>query len=290
MKDQLVKALALNDKVRIIACTTTNLVEEARKRHDLWPTSTGCLGQAMSIGAILGSMLKGEHEHATIEIKTDGMIEYIYVDSNCKGEVRGFVGNKEAHLVYNDGRLAIDKAIGNGTLSVIKDLGLKENFKGTVELIGGNLGNNFAYYFAVSEQTNSAISVGIIVEDDNSVSASGAIIIQLLPNADDNTIDEVEKIIKIYSNISTMIKDGNDAKDLILKGFKDAKIISELDLCFKCNCSKERFGAALLTLKKEDLLDMIEKDHGCTTTCHYCNNEYHFTEEDLKNIINQKNN
>ena len=185
MKDTLVRAITPNQHVRILAATTTHMVETARRQHDLWPTSAAALGRMMSVTAILGSMLKSEKEKVTVQINGSGAIGTMMADANCKGEVRGFVGDPHQYLVYNDtDKLAVGLVVGNnGYLKVIKDMGLKDQFAGQVELVSGEIGDDFAYYFTVSEQTPSAVSVGVLVDTDYSIKSAGAMILQIMPDA-----------------------------------------------------------------------------------------------------------
>lgn len=284
MKDELVKALVCGERVRVIVNSTTNLCEEARKRHDCWPTAAAALGRVLSIGSIMGSMQKNEHEKVTIQINGGGPIGTILVDCFPNGNVRGFVSDPHQFYTYNDtGKLAVGVAVGKeGTLKVIKDLGLKDDFSGTVQLQTGEIGDDFAYYFTASEQVPSAVSLGVLVEPDNAVSAAGGMLIQLLPNALEEDIIKIEKILKTLKPMSEMIHEGKTPEQIILETFEDAHILSHQDIKFECPCSKEHMKEALMTLTQEERQKMIEEDHGCEIVCHWCNTRYQFTEDELQ--------
>lgn len=290
MKDTLVRAITPNQHVRILACTTTELCETARKQHDLWPTSAAALGRVMSVAAILGGMLKSEKEKVTVQINGGGAIGTIMADANAQGEIRGFVGDPHQYLVYNDSdKLAVGLVVGNqGYLKVIKDMGLKDQFAGQVALQSGEIGDDFAYYFTVSEQTPSAVSVGVLVDTDYSIKSAGAIIIQLMPDALEEDIVACEKAVAQLRPVSELVAEGMSAEDLIHACFEDAEILSEQKLSWHCDCSKDRFKAALTTLERKDLEEMLKEDHGCEVKCQYCNTAYQFDEHDLNVILEFK--
>lgn len=290
MKDILVKGLALNGHARLYAVKTTKLCEDARLQHDLWPTSLATLGRIMSIGAIMGAMLKNDEEKIVIQINGHGPIGTCMVECKGNGDVKGFVGDNEIYLKYNDtNKLAVGMAVGkDGYLKITKDMGLKNNFTGQVELQSGEIGDDFAYYFTVSEQTPSVVSVGVLVDTDNSCKSAGGLLIQLMPDATEDDIVTIENAIKGLKPISTLIDEGNTPKMILKSLFDDVEILEEKEVRWHCDCSKDRFKAALTTLKEEDLLEMINEDHGCEVKCEYCNTLYQFTEEELKFILEFK--
>lgn len=283
MKDYLVKALACEERVRIYICSSTHLVEKARQNFDLWPTSAAALGRTLSIGSIMGSMLKSEKEQLTIRINGGGPIGTILVDAYQDGHVRGFVSDPHIMLQYNDtGKLAVGSAVGtNGYLEVIKDLHMKENWSGTVALQSGEIGDDFAYYFTASEQTPSAVSVGVLVNTDNSIVAAGGLLIQMLPDATEEDIVKVEGIVSNMKHISTLLQEYDCLEDILYSLFDDVKILSTQDIEFRCHCEKATMKRVLTTLSKEERKQMIEEDHGCEITCNFCGEKYHFTEEEL---------
>ena len=209
MKDYLVKALAFDGQVRAYAINSTVTVGEAQRRQGTWPTASAALGRAMTAGVMMGTMLKGE-EKLTIKIDGGGPIGVIVVDSNAKAQVRGYVTNPQTHFDLNEsGKLDVKKAVGtNGTLSVVKDIGMRDYFTGQVPLVSGELGEDFTYYFVSSEQIPTSVGVGVLVDPDNSIVAAGGFIIQLLPGTDDAVIGKIEKSLESTAPISTLIKQG----------------------------------------------------------------------------------
>lgn len=290
MKDSLVKAIALNGKVRIYAVRSTDLCEKARLQHDLWPTSQAALGRIMSIGSIMAGMLKNEDEKIVIQINGNGPIGTCMVECRANGDVKGFVGDNEIYLKYNDNnKLAVGLAVGHeGYLKVTKYTGLKNNFTGQVALQSGEIGDDFAYYFSVSEQTPSAVSVGVLVNTDYSCKAAGGLLIQILPDATEENIQFVEKVVASLKPVSSLIDEGLSPEQIIKMYFEDAEILEESPIQWNCDCSKDRFKAALTTIAQKDLMEMIEEDHGCEIKCEYCNKAYSFDEEELKFILEFK--
>lgn len=286
MKDYLLKAVACSEHVRIYICSSTALVEEARTRFDLWPTAAAALGRTLSVGSMMGSMLKSEQEQLTIRINGGGPIGTVLVDAYSDGHVRGFVSDPHVHYQYNDtGKLAVGIAVGKeGTLEVIKDMGMKENWSGAVALQSGEIGDDFAYYFTVSEQTPSAVSVGVLVDTDNHIISAGGMIVQMMPDATEEDIAYCEQVLAKMEPMSTLIKEKESLEVILESLFPDVKILSSQDICFHCHCSKASMKRVLTTLSKEELDQMIEEDHGCEITCNFCNEHYHFSEEELREL------
>lgn len=285
MRDYLVKALACEERVRIYMCSSTQLVEEARTRFDMWPTSAAALGRTLSVGSLMGSMLKTEKEQLTIVINGHGPIGTIMVDAYSDGHVRGFVSDPHVMLQYNDGHLAVGMAVGtDGYLEVTKDLHMKENWKGTVALQSGEIGEDFAYYFTASEQTPSAVSVGVLVDTDSSIISAGALIIQMMPDALEEDIVKVEQVLAGLAPMSTLVKEHDSLESILKEMFKDVKILTTQDIAFHCDCDKSKMKRVLTTLSKEERMQMIEEDHGCEITCNFCNEKYQFSEEELRDL------
>lgn len=287
MKDYLIKALTCEGRVRVYICNSTVLVEEARQRFDMYPTSAAALGRVLSVGSMMGSMLKSEQEQLTIKINGGGPIGTIMVDAYHDGHVRGFVSDPHIMLQYNDtGKLAVGMAVGNqGTLEVIKDLHMKENWGGTVALQSGEIGDDFAYYFTASEQTPSAVSVGVLVNTDNSIIAAGGLIIQMMPDALEEDIVQIEQIVANMKHISTYLQEYDTLEDILKDLFQDdLQILSNQEIEFRCDCDRTKMKRVLTTLSKQERMAMIEEDHGCEITCNFCNERYNFTEEELRDL------
>lgn len=287
MNDYLVKSLAYDGGVRAYAVRTTNTVGEAQRRHQTWPTASAALGRAMTAGVMLGSMLKGD-EKLTIKIEGGGPIGAIIVDSNSKGDVRGYVKNPQAHTALNEkGKLDVAGVVGkNGMLTVVKDLGLREHFSGQVPLISGELGEDFAYYLVASEQVPSSVGVGVLVNPDNSILAAGGFILQLMPWTEEKVITELEQRLKTIEPISKLIQKGLAPEEILeeLAGKGNVKMIDQMPVQFRCTCSKERFGNAIISLGVEEIQQMIEEDGKAEAQCHFCNEIYVFSKEDLLDL------
>ena len=285
--DNLIKALVLNKEARVYIVSNKDTVNEAIKRHNLWPGATSVLGKTLSIAQMMGSMLKGK-EALTIKINGgNGQLGNIIVDANSKGEVRGYVDNSNVSIVNNKGGMNDYYALGTeGMIDVIKDLKLKDLFTSSVTCTG-DLASDFTYYFYESEQTNSVVYLGMLIDVDNSCSLSGGMIIQLLPNASENTISYLENVISKYSSFNDLLEKYSLEEILKLFFKDDYEIVEEREVCFKCSCSKQNFSKALITLGKKDLKEIIEEDHKIETVCHYCGEKYLFTEEEVKKIIDK---
>lgn len=285
--DHLMKALVLNQEARVYIVSNTETVNEAVSRHNLWPGATSVLGKTLTIGQIMGCMLKGE-EALTIKINGgNGQLGNIIVDANSKGEVRGYVDNPSVSIVNNAGGMNDYYAIGTeGMIDIIKDLKLKDLFTSSV-ICTGDLANDFTYYFYESEQTNSVVYLGMLIDVDNRCKLSGGMVIQLLPNATEDTISYLENIIKKYPSFNELLEKYSLEEILKLFFTEDYEILETKEVCFKCPCSKESFSKALLTLGKKDLEEIISEDHHIETVCHYCGEKYDFSEEEIKEIINK---
>lgn len=286
MKDQLIKALACDGRVRIYICATTAMVEEARVRFDMWPTTAAALGRTLTVGSMMGSMLKSEKEQLTILINGGGPIGTIMVDAYSDGHVRGFVSEPHCHFQYEEtGKLAVGIAVGSdGYLEVIKDVGGRDNWKGTVELQTGEIGDDFAYYFTASEQTPSAVSVGVLVDTDNHILSAGGMILQMMPDATDEDITACEAVLKELKPMSTLVYEEADLEVILQDMFDDVKILSKQPVEFRCDCSHAKMKRVLTTLSKTERMQMIEEDHGCEITCNFCNERYQFSEQELRDL------
>ncbi len=285
MSDYLIKATGFNNNVRAYAIQTTDTIEEARRRQDTWATASAALGRTMTITTMMGAMLKGE-DKLTVKLEGDGPMGAIVADSNAKGQVRGYTVNPHVDFELNDkGKLDVARAVGtSGTLSIVKDLGLKNNFTGQVPIVSGEVSEDFTYYFATSEQVPSAVGAGVLVNPDHSILAAGGFILQMLPNADDDIIDRIEQRLKDMPAISSLIRDGKSPEDILeaLLGEGNLKIHEKLPVSFHCNCSKERVGTAIQGMGNEEIDNMIKEDHGAEASCHFCNEMYTFNIDELK--------
>ncbi|WP_338787873.1 Hsp33 family molecular chaperone HslO [Metabacillus sp. FJAT-53654] len=285
--DYLIKALAYNGQVRAYAAKTTETISEAQKRHQTWPTASAALGRAMTAGVMMGSMLKGNAK-LTIKVEGGGPIGAILVDSNSKGEVRGYVTNPQTHFELNNkGKLDVARAVGTeGNLTIVKDLGLKDHFSGQVPIVSGELGEDFTYYLVTSEQIPSSVGVGVLVNPDNTILASGGFIIQLLPGTDDETITKIEERLSKIDPISKLIQRGLTPEEILeeVLGQGNVKILEKQPVKFQCQCSKERIENAVVSLGEEEIQSMIDEEGQAEAQCHFCNEVYLLTREDLEEL------
>ena len=276
MKDYLVRGIIPSKNCRVFACQTTQLLEIARQKHGLWPTASAALGRMMSATLMMSAMNKN-HEKMTVTMNGNGPIGTMIATTNSDGKIKAFVANPEVHYTYNDtGKLAV---------GVATDMGLKEPFVGTVPLQSGEIGDDFSYYFMISEQTPSVVSVGVLVNDTNEILSSGGFIIQLLPEATEDDIIYIENKMKDFPPVSSLIHDGKTPEDILSMLFDDVEILAKQDLMFECDCSKEQMKNALITVGKDEIQTMINEDHGCEMTCHFCNTKYQFSESELNDLL-----
>lgn len=287
MNDYLVKALGYNGFVRAYAVRATQTVQEAQKRHDTWSNSSAALGRTMIGALLLGATLKGE-DKLTVKIQGDGSAGAIIVDSNGNGDVKGYIKNPHISLPSNEkGKIDVRGAVGtNGLFTVIKDLGLKEPFSGQTPLVSGEIGEDFTYYLAVSEQVPSAVGLSVLVDTDDSIKTAGGFLIQIMPGADDETITAIEKSLAETPLISTLLDEGQTPEEILsgLLGDADLKILETSPVQFACDCSKDKFGAAIIALGTTEIQAMIDEDHGAEAVCSFCGNKYTYSEEDLASL------
>ncbi|GIO24225.1 Hsp33 family molecular chaperone HslO [Oceanobacillus sp. J11TS1] len=287
MKDYLIKATTFNGQIRAYAIDSTETVEEARRRQDTWATTSAALGRTITITAMMGAMLKGE-DSVTVKVMGNGPIGGIIADGNAKGHVRGYVTNPHVDFDLNEiGKLDVARAVGTeGNISVIKDLGMKDYFTGETPIVSGEISEDFTYYFATSEQVPSAVGAGVLVNPDLSILAAGGFIVQVMPGAEESIIEQLEDRIQSFPAISTLIREGKTPEEILYTLFdKDnVNILEKMPIEFQCKCSKERLANAIIGLGDEEIQQMINEDHGAEATCHFCNERYTFTEEELEEL------
>ncbi|MXQ51529.1 Hsp33 family molecular chaperone HslO [Salinicoccus hispanicus] len=286
--DRLIRGIGMNDEIRIFSVDTTDTVNEAVSRHGAYPTAAAALGRSMTAGLMMGTMLKNE-EKVTVTIQGGGPIGAIVVDSNAKGNVRGYLGNPKVHFPLNDiGKLDVRRAVGtDGFLSVAKDIGLKEHFTGSTEIVSGEIGEDFSYYFYASEQIPSIVALGVLVNPDNTIKASGGFIIQVLPGASDETIEYLDARAKEMTPVSKLIEQGLSPEDIINEaiGEENWRSLDEMPVHFECNCSKDRFLNAIASLDPSEIITMIQEDGGAEADCHFCRNKVWIEKEELQELI-----
>ena len=285
MSDYMVRATAANAQIRAFACTTRELVEEARAAHNTSPVVTAALGRLLSAGAMMGSMLKGEQDLLTLQIKGDGPVNGLIVTADAKGNVKGYANVPDVILPANAiGKLDVGGAVGNGFLSVIKDLGLKEPYVGQTELQTGEIAEDLTYYFAASEQVPSCVGLGVLMERNNTVRQAGGFIVQLMPFAEEEIIEKLEENLKRIASVTTMLDQGNMPEQIlqiVLDGL-EVEITDTLPCRFWCNCDKNRVEKALISIGSADLKDMVDEGKEIEVNCHFCNRSYVFSVEELQ--------
>ena len=290
MSDYLVKALAFDGEVRAYAVRSTETVGEGQRRHHTWPTASAALGRSLTATAMLGAMLKGDQK-LTVKIDGGGPIGLILVDGNAKGEVRGYVTNPQVHFDLNEhGKLDVRRAVGTeGTLSVVKDIGMRDYFTGQVPIVSGELGEDFTYYLFNSEQVPSSVGVGVLVNPDDSILAAGGFIILLMPGAKEDTITKIENRLSEIPPISKLIEKGLTPEELLEEvcGKDNVKVIEKMPISFTCTCSKERFSNAIISLGQAEIEDIIETDGQAEAECHFCNEKYMFNKDELEKLLEE---
>ncbi len=285
--DHVLIATAYNNEARIYVATTKNLVEKARIIHATEPTATAALGRLLTVGGLMVPMYK-DNSLITLKIEGDGPIESMLVDINNSGLLRAYIKNPGVYIKDNKtGKLAVGKAVGNGTLTVLRDPQLKNSFSSSVSLQTGEIGDDFTYYFTLSEQTPSSVGVGILVS--KKVLYAGGFIIQLLPNASEKTIIQIEEILSKLTGVTKLFEDGLTTIDILkLLSNNTENLLSTTTLKYHCGCTKSYYETALMKLDNEFLDKLINEDNGAEIICRYCNTKYNFSIEDLKKINNKK--
>lgn len=288
MEDYLVRAIAANGQVRAFAAYTKNTVETARQAHNTSPVVTAGLGRLLTAGAMMRSMMKGDRDVLTIKAEGSGPVGHYLVTADSKGNVKGYAANPNVILPANAaGKLDVGGSLGVGLLTVIKDLGLKEPYTGTCELVSGEIAEDLTYYFASSEQTPSSVGLGVLMTKDNTVNVAGGFIIQLMPDATEETISIVEEKISTIKSVTSMLENGLDPEGIInlILGGLDPEILDKMPVRFYCNCSKERVSKALIAIGRKELDNIIEENEPIEVKCHFCNKAYNFTVDELKKLV-----
>lgn len=288
MSDYIVRATAAEGQIRAFAAYSKDTVEKARKAHNTSPVATAALGRLLTGGAMMGIMMKGDKDILTLQIKGDGPIGGLTVTADAKGRVKGYVNNPDVMLPANSlGKLDVGGAVGNGILSVIKDLGLKEPYVGQTELVTGEIGDDITYYFASSEQVPSAVGLGVLMEKDNTVRQAGGFIIQLMPFAKEEVIAKLEENLAGVKSVTEYLDQGLTPEQLleILLGNLGLEINDTVEMDFSCNCSKNRVAKVLISLGEKELGSMVEEGKEIELNCHFCNTNYTFTVNELKELL-----
>ena len=289
MKDYIVRATAGNTQIRAFAAVTTNLVEEARVHHQTSPVATAALGRLLTGGVMMGSMMKNDTDMLTIQIKCSGDIEGLTVTADSQGNVKGYVFNPDVMLPPKNGKLDVGGALGQGVMTIIKDMGLKEPYVGQTILQTSEIAEDLTYYFATSEQVPSSVGLGVLMNKDNTVHCAGGFIVQVMPFISDEVLDKLEENIKKISSVTSMLDNGHTPEQMleqVLDGL-NVEFTDTMDTQFKCNCSHERIEKAIISIGKKDIQEMIDDGKEVEVKCHFCNTAYTFSVEELKQILKQ---
>ena len=288
MSDYMVRATAADAMVRLFVCSSKELVEEARKIHNTSPVVTAALGRLLTAGAMMGSMLKGEKDLLTIQIKSSGPIGGLTVTATPDGQVKGYPICADVDLPLKaNGKLDVGTAIGIGVMNVIKDMGLKEPYVGQTVLQTGEIGDDLTYYFATSEQTPSSVGVGVLVDRDYTVKQAGGFIVQLMPFATDEVVSKLEKNLGTIHSVTSLFEEGLTVEEIVARIFDgmDYEILDNMDIGYHCNCSKEKVTKAIISIGKKDIKEMIDDNKPIEVNCHFCNTNYVFSIEELKEML-----
>lgn len=286
--DYIVRATAANHQIRAFAATTRDVVETARQRHNTSPVATAALGRLLTGGAMMGSMMKNDKDMLTIQIKCEGPIKGLTVTADMHGNVKGYVENPDVMLPPNSkGKLDVAGALDLGVLSVIKDMGLKEPYVGQTILQTSEIAEDLTYYFATSEQVPSSVGLGVLMEKDNTVKQAGGFIVQVMPFIEETVLAKLEENVKKITSVTAMLDKGYTPEQILEKVLEglDVEFTDEIPTQFACNCSKERVTKAIISIGKKDIQEMIEDGKDIEVNCHFCNTQYTFTVEELKEII-----
>jgi molecular chaperone Hsp33 len=288
MSDYIVRATAADNQIRAFAATTRDMAEYARSVHNTSPVATAALGRLLTAGAMMGSMMKGSDDLLTLQIKCNGPIQGLIVTADANANVKGYVYDPSVMLPPSPlGKLDVGGALGTGLLSVIKDMGLKDPYVGQTELVSGEIAEDITYYYATSEQVPSSVALGVLMNKENTVKRSGGFIIQLMPFADEEIINQLEKKISEISSITKLLDD-DLTPEMILEhilGEFNLQILDTMPTAFTCNCSKERVEKAIITIGKKDIQEMIDEKEQIEVNCHFCNTKYHFSIDELQSIL-----
>lgn len=287
MNDSIIRATAAGAQIRAFAAVTTNLVEEARQRHNTSPVATAALGRLMTGAVMMGSMMKNPEDILTVQIKCSGPIGGLTVTADSQGGVKGYAYNPDVMLPPKNGKLDVGGALGQGVLTVIRDMGMKEPYSGQTILQTGEIAEDLTYYFATSEQIPSSVGLGVLMEGDNTVRCAGGFIVQVMPFVEDKVLDKLEENIGKIRPVTAMLDNGHTPEEMlreVLEGL-DVEITDTLPAGFTCNCSKQRIEKAIISIGKKEIQSLIDEGKAIEVKCHFCNTAYSYSVDELKELL-----
>ena len=287
MNDSIIRATAAGAQIRAFAAVTTNLVEEARQRHNTSPVATAALGRLMTGAVMMGSMMKNPEDILTVQIKCSGPIGGLTVTADSQGGVKGYAYNPDVMLPPKNGKLDVGGALGQGVLTVIRDMGMNEPYSGQTILQTGEIAEDLTYYFATSEQIPSSVGLGVLMEGDNTVRCAGGFIVQVMPFVEDKVLDKLEENIGKIRPVTAMLDNGHTPEEMlreVLEGL-DVEITDTLPAGFTCNCSKQRIEKAIISIGKKEIQSLIDEGKDIEVKCHFCNTAYSYSVDELKELL-----
>ena len=291
MTDYIVRATAADGQIRAFAAYTKDVVEKARRRHNTSPTATVALGQLLTAGTMMGAMMKNDTDILTLQIRCDGPLGGLTVTADNQGNVKGYAVHPDVDVPVKNGQINVADALDLGVLNVIKDMGLKEPYVGQTILETSEIAKDLTYYYMNSEQVPSSVGLGVLMNKDNTVKCAGGFIIQLMPFAEDATIDKLEENLKNVTSVTELLDHGCTPEGLLdaLLGNLGIEVLDTLPTQFHCNCSKERVEKAVASVGREDLQAMIDDGEDIEVKCDFCNSTYKYTVDELKEILKESN-
>ena len=290
MSDQIVRAVTKDGFVKASAITSDAIVERARQIHKTFPTATAALGRVLTAASMMGNMQKIDNGSLTLQIKGDGPLGTILAVSDAEGNVRGYVANPQISLLEKHrGKLDVGAAVGNGMLTVIRDLQMKEPYVGSIALVSGEIAEDITQYFVQSEQVPTACALGVLVDVDQHVKAAGGYLIQLLPGAPDAVIDKIEAGIQALGAVTTQLAGGAGAEQLlrtVLDGF-ELEILETTPVEYRCYCSRQRVTSTLISLGKKELQEIVDEGETIHIGCQFCDADYVFKPDEVRNLLQE---
>lgn len=288
MSDYIVHAAGAGKQVRIYAASTRDLVEHARRVHNTSPVATAALGRLLTAGAMMGSMMKGEKDVLTLQIQCSGPIGGLTVTAKSDATVKGYVNNPDVMLPPSSkGKLDVGRALDLGVLSVIKDMGMKEPYVGQTQLVSGEIAEDLTYYYATSEQINSSVALGVLMEKNNTVKQAGGFILQLMPFTEEAVISRLEQNLKNLPSVTELLEQGETPKTMIQRVMDglDVEFYEDIPTAFVCDCSKKRVEKAIISIGRKEIQEMIDDEKPIEVNCHFCGEHYIFSVDELKTLL-----